>query len=94
MRQSRKEVGYGGIALIGIGIVLTLIGAVVAGSNPGIGMLLVFAGISVYVPGGFLAVSHYGYSRGSKLYLLISMSRGLIAVGAVSAFVRSFGGPF
>ena len=82
-----------GIAMILVGLAVAIYGAVLARSQPGTALLMVFAGSFIYIPGGLLAVSHFGYSRGSKIYLFVTLSRMVYALAAVFTFVGALGRP-
>ncbi len=92
MRQTRKLIGDIGIGLVLAGLVVALTGAALSRSQPGAGLLLIFAASILYIPGGIMTVSHYGFVRGTKSYLFITFTRMIYALAAVATFVLGMGG--
>ena len=93
MKASRKEIGVLGIVLVLVGLLVAISGAVLARTQPGVALMLVFGGSVFYIPGGLLAVSHFGYQRGTRIYLFITFTRMVYALAAVITFVGTLGRP-
>ena len=87
MRRTRKPVGQAGIALLVIGVLLYITAMVLSQSQPVTAMNIVFLGTMIYLPGSFMAVSHYNYVRGSGMYLTIMVSRVIFATALMVTLV-------
>lgn len=87
MKRTRKEVGVAGVAGLVLGMLFSVASAVMARTHPDTSLLLLFAAFSFHIPGGFMAVSHFGFHRGTKIYILVMFARSLMAIAAVLGFV-------
>lgn len=87
MVRVRKELGYVGLGLCGLGVVLAVASAIMAQNHPERIIPLLVAGMAVYLPGGLMAVGAFGYKRFSPVYISLMMMRLLFAISVVISII-------
>jgi hypothetical protein len=89
MKPSPAWVGKTGLTLIALSVAIAINAAIVVRTQFQLGLILIFVGCGLYLPGGFMTVSHFGYTRGSKVYLSMMMMRMTLAACAMLVLVET-----
>ena len=87
MRRLRREWGYVGYVLIGIGLIFAFISAYISWKDPAVGLLFLVPGSFFYLTGGLLVVLAFNYKRGTKPFLTLSLLRLIFALSAMVSLI-------
>ncbi|MBL8060509.1 MAG: hypothetical protein JNK63_07335 [Chthonomonas sp.] len=87
MKRTNKTVGLVGAGMILVGLIASWFAVAISRSNPAIALGFLFGSSLVYIIGGVLTVSHFDFRRGTKVYLVISLSRLVYACAAVLTMI-------
>lgn len=71
------------------GVLCAVIAAAIARFSMAGAWGLVFLGGTLYLPGGFLTVSHFDFKRGTKIFWAMSMMRLLFAAAVMLTITQS-----